>query len=205
MNNYKLKIDKLLYVTAFVSIIIIVGILYYKNIIEKNEILKVFGVQGSITAIIGVLWKWFKKYGWKLGVFQHFKTSLNIPPNLNGRWEGVFIRPEHVNPFKFIIEIEQTIDTIVLRTYSRRGGSSSVSSVYNLLTDELQSTFYLNYFWQAEVGKKKTKFNGYSMLKLIENKKERKLVGTYFTDREPAQTKGKTTIVWKSKQLKNEF
>lgn len=203
MNNYKLKINKLLIVSAFITIIIMVVGLYYLGLIEKAEVKKAFGINGTITVVVGFIWWWFKEYGWKTKFTQKFKTALNIPPNLNGRWEGVFKRPEHTESYPFVIEIEQTIDTIVINTYSRQGHSKS--SVYNILTNDLQSTFYLHYFWQAKAGKDKQIFSGYTMLKLIENDKEKKLTGSYFTDRKPKQTEGVTTVIWKSNKLKKEF
>jgi len=203
MNNYKLKIEKILTITIIVSIIIVVISLFMNNYIEKKEdILKVGGIYGTITMIIGALWYFLKNYGWKLSLFQYMKSISNIPPNLNGRWEGTFIRPEHTKPYPFVIEIEQTIDTIVLNTYTRNGNNSK-SSVYNILTNDLQSTFYLNYLWQG--GSKKSVFNGFTLLKLIEHKEGKKLVGSYFTDREPDQTKGELIVHWKTEELKKEF
>ena len=202
MNNYKLKINILLTITAFITIAIAVTSIYINGFIEKKDIIKVFGIYGTVTTIVGFIWLLFKKYGWKLRFFQHIKSTINIPPNLNGRWEGTFRRPEHTKPYPFVIEIEQTIDTIVLNTYTRNGNNSK-SSVYNILTNDLQSTFYLSYLWQG--GSKKSVFNGLTLLKLIEYKEGKKLVGSYFTDREPEQTKGELIVHWKTEELKKEF
>lgn len=205
MKNYKLKVAELLTISAILTMALAVFSIYLNGYIEGKDTWKVFGIYGTVSAIIGLVWKWFKNYGWKLKVFQHFKSLLNIPPNLNGRWEGEFKRPEHTDSYTFVIEIEQTIDTVVLNTYAGKDGSKS--SIYTILTNDLQSTFYLNYFWQAAVieGESKQIFNGYTMLKLIENEEERKLTGSYFTDREPTQTKGNVTVLWKGKKIKKEF
>jgi len=204
MNRYKLKIEKLLTVSTVITMVIIIISLYYNDFIEKNDIGKVAGVYGTITMIVGVIWWWFREHGWKHKIFQRVKSVVNIPPNLNGRWVGSFNRPEHDNTHPFVIEIEQTIDTLILNTYSRTGGSKS--SVYNILTNELQSTFHLTYLWTGKTSKNSNEhFYGYTMLKLIENDKDRKLVGTYFTDRAPDQTKGKITVYWKTNKLKKEF
>jgi len=202
MKNYRLKINTLLSVTVIITLIVLIISLYYNDFIERSDIFKVFGIYGTITAIVSIIWTWFRKKGWKIRLFQK-NNLINLPPDLTGRWEGTFIRPELENSYPFVIEIEQTIDTIVLNTYSRKGHSES--SVYNILTNELKSTFYLGYLWEGKAGKNSSiKFAGFTILKLIENKGNRKLTGTYFTDREP-QTKGKITVHWKSKQLKKEF
>jgi hypothetical protein len=49
------------------------------------------------------------------------------------------------------------------------------------------------------------RFQGYTMLNLLEHEKPRTLKGSYFTNFKPTQTRGGIELTWISKEMKRKF
>lgn len=162
----------------------------------------------SISILLGLGLTWVEKTLWKtrimrLPFFENYWT-----PVLEGRWEGKLIR-ENI-PHDFVIEIKQSFTSISCITYSRHSSSSAYASEI-LYNDQLKN-YQLIYYWhggtisvQKNTGDSNT-FDGLTVLDIIvEYGKVTRLKGTYFTNRQPKQTKGRLDLKFRQKELKNSF
>lgn len=145
-----------------------------------------------------------------------WKTKImNLPflenywtPILEGRWEGELIR-ENIS-HDFVIEIKQSFTSISCITYSRHSSSSAYAAEI-LYNDQLKN-YQLIYYWHAgttnaqENTGDSNSFDGFTVLDIIvESGIVTRLKGTYFTDRQPKQTKGTLDLKSRQKELKNSF
>lgn len=162
-----------------------------------------------MTIPLSLIWVYFENIGWRSKYFKCIRKFLNFPPDLRGRWEGVLDRINENDPHKFVIEIKQTMTKIQVNTYSRSGGS--VSIIDSVCTDKMEDDFILCYLWEGETKRLRAhsgesgKFSGYTMLKFINTKEEKKLKGDYFTNRKPEQTMGIIEVFWVGFELKKKY
>ncbi|PIE45353.1 MAG: hypothetical protein CSA45_03150 [Gammaproteobacteria bacterium] len=209
MKEYNLNLPLFITIIGILSALISVVVLMITGSLGYREVGQLAFNYSFITVPLAIIWYLFENYGWKSSWFVFLRKFLNIPPDISGRWEGTLDRVEENNPHGFVIEIKQTMTKLQVYTFSQNGKSESI--IDNIVTDKMEDDFQLTYLWEGNAGKltginyKGGKFKGYTILALIENEKERKLVGEYFTDREPSQTKGYINVIWKSDKLKKEF
>lgn len=209
MKEYKLNIPLFITIIGVLSALISVSILVFTGSLKTKEVGQLALNYSFITVPLAVIWYLFENFGWNSVWFKFLRKFLNIPPDISGRWEGTLDRIDENNPHGFVIEIKQTMTKLQVYTFSKNGKSESI--IDNIVTDKMKDDFQLTYLWEGHAGKLSGidysggKFKGYTALNLIENEEERKLVGEYFTDRAPSQTKGHISVVWKSAKLKNEF
>lgn len=209
MKEYKLNIPLFITIIGIISAIISVTILLMMNTINLKDVGQLALNYSFITVPLALIWFLFEQYGWKSKTFKFLMKFLNIPPNISGRWEGTINRIDENNPHGFVIEIKQTMTKLQVYTYSKNGKSESI--IDDIVTDKMKDNFQLTYLWEGNAGKltgldyKGGKFKGYTILELIENGKERKLKGEYFTDRAPKQTKGEIVVNWVGEKLKKEY
>lgn len=209
MIAYRLKIKTILTVSAIISIIIFSLVLLLNKIANFKELLEILAHYGAIVLPISGLWFAIENKLWYMRWLQNFKSIINIPPDFRGRWEGTIDRDDENDPHSFVFEIKQTLSRIQVCTYSNRSKSQSIFA--EITTDEFEDKFNLCFLWQgnaAAIEKKsipKGVFYGYSIMELFEKNEPKKLVGEYFTDRSPTQTKGKIELTWVSFELKGRF
>lgn len=202
MKSYNIKIKSIIVTTSLVSIVVFsafIWLIYPAEIERLGEILLHYGF---IILPATFLWVIIENYFWHLGWFQKlFRTALNIPPDMRGRWEGKLIRDEDQEAHSFVIEVHQTLTKLQVYTFADGGKSRSESYFANITSDEMEKKFTLCYLWYANASAIPNKnipmgsFYGFSMLELNEEEDSKELTGTYFTDRLP-QTKGIIEIKW---------
>lgn len=163
----------------------------------------------SIASIIlGALLYSLERYLWKTNIMNLPFLDAYWTPVLEGRWEGTLTRAGERIPF--VIEIRQSFNSISCITYSRNSSSSSIAA--ELLYNEQLKAYEFVYYWQAKTDHTQENtgdtniFHGYTVLTVvIKSQKVAKLKGSYFTDRQPRQTKGTLEMTVRRETLKNSF
>lgn len=172
---------------------------------------------GYVALVIGFLLKRLEKKLWKTKVVQKAIQCDLIDdywtPVIEGRWEGTLTRngiPDSGKKHAFVIEITQSFTAVSCVTFSEHSFSESLAA--EILYDEVRKRYQLIHYWQCKTtnvqpGTGDTNaFNGFTMLDIIKSDNgEMKLSGTYFTDRQPHQTKGTVEVKFVQKELKNSF
>jgi len=129
------------------------------------------------------------RYLWKIPFINRIIFKI---PNLNGEWEGVYVRNEDEERYSLKLKITQSLSKIII-------SSSSVNSTGKSISIEMVKNEYndvnLVYAWESKHNSlihpdTIEHMYGLSLLR-IENSDT--LSGTYFTNRTP-QTKGKCTF-----------
>lgn len=154
----------------------------------------------GLTLVNRVLWK---RKIMKFPLLEDYWT-----PVLEGRWKGTLARDNMLHDF--VLEIRQSFTSISCVTYSTHSSSSAYAA--EILYDEQLKVYKLIYYWQAKTTAVQSNtgdtnvFDGFTVLDIIvEAGCVTKLKGTYFTDRQPKQTKGTLNLTFEQKTLKNSF
>ncbi len=164
---------------------------------------------GFILAPITVLWIFIDRYLWHTSFLRAFRKSLNIPPDLRGRWEGTLENADGTAPQKFVIEVTQTLTAIKVHSYATVGHSASI--LCEISSDPNEENFTLCYLWEGTAHTDikdihhAERFQGYTILGLNEHEDPRQFRGSYFTNRKPVQTRGGIQLQWVSRELKRKF
>ena len=209
MKEFKLNLTFFLSAIALFSITVIGIVLIISNKYNWVDLINLLWNYGFVTIPLSLIWLYFEKVGWRSKFWAWFGKIMHFPPDIRGRWEGTIDRVGENNPHSFVIEIKQTMTKIQVYTYSSRGKSESIIDA--VASDKMEDDFTLCYLWEGETGLlpdqsiDSGKFKGYTMLNYIKNTDEKKLKGTYFTDRKPKQTMGNIEVFWKQKDLKKQF
>ena len=161
-----------------------------------------------VWIFISILWWAFDNYLWKVKWINK-ALSLNKElycPKISGRWEGALNRDG--KDHKFVIEIKQTYTNISCTTYSTHGHSKSLCA--ELLYDQQNDSYSLVYLWEGKTSKSpdgqdepSNYFKGTTILTISDDCKS--LIGSYFTDRRPKQTRGTISLDNRQDVLKNAF
>lgn len=175
---------------------------------QKADLNLISKAVSVISIILGVGSPFMEKKLWKTKIMKLPLLENYWTPILEGRWEGKLIR-ENV-PHDFVIEIKQSFTSISCITYSKHSSSSAYAAEI-LYNDQLQN-YQLIYYWhggttsvQENTGDSNS-FDGFTVLDIIiESGKATRLKGTYFTNRQPKQTKGTLDLCFRQKELKNTF
>ncbi len=94
-----------------------------QNILVIN--LPLFLEAPATIAIIGLLFVWYENYLWRVKPFRYIHNM----PNINGRYKGELISNYDTNrKFSIIFEIEQTLTSVDLMTYTE------IESSYTLIS-----------------------------------------------------------------------
>jgi hypothetical protein len=197
---------KIHWLIVFISAFIVAGfaVIFY---LAAGDILVLLGL--SLTLIIAsyLAWLYINNIGWRQKFFRMGGWLTSIP-DLRGRWIGELDRKDAIGAHRFVIEIQQTLTSIQVHTFSARGQSSSFTA--QIICDSQENHFQLVYTWigkggvlqgeQHEVGF----FYGTTILDFIESPTKR-LKGEYYTNRSPIQTKGRIEVVWQGYKALNAF
>jgi hypothetical protein len=128
---------------------------------------------------------------------------------MRGRWEGTLENADGSPTQKFVIEINQSLTNLRVHSFSSIGHSTSILT--EIAADSHEEHFMMGYLWQGEIitSIKDTHqgeiFNGYTMLNLHEHESPKTLVGSYFTNRKSAQSRGGISLNWVSLTTKKKF
>lgn len=207
MKSYKLDIKWIVAAVGILSLLIFSALLTIFNIANLHNLGEILLHYGLIIAPISVLWILLDKYLWHTKLFQMAKKSMNIPPDLRGRWEGMLENADGSPPQKFAIEVRQTLTTIHVHSYSPIAHSASI--LCEIATSSQEEIFTLCYLWQGTIHQtikdlhQGENFYGYTMLDFNTYDSSRVLKGSYFTNRKGAQTRGGIMLTWVSMKLKH--
>lgn len=165
-------------------------------------------VVGVISLAFGLSLTLIEKVLWKTKIMKFPLLEDYWTPVLEGRWKGTLTRDG--KPHGFVLEIRQSFTSISCVTYSTHSSSSAYAT--EILYDEQLKSYKLIYYWQAKTTTVQANtgdtniFSGFTVLDIIvESGNVTKLKGTYFTDRQPTQTKGTLNLAFEQKTLKNSF
>lgn len=211
MKSYKLNIAVIIATVGLLSLILFSLVLLSLQIAEMYSLGMLLLHYGFIIAPISILWVVSDHYLWHTKLFQSMRKPLNIPPDLRGRWEGMLENADGSAPQRFVIEVKQTLSTLIVYSFSTIGHSASILS--EIASSEHEDTFTLCYLWQGEVSNNtsvkdfhhKNTFYGYTMLHLHELERPKILKGSYFTNHEPSQTRGGIYLTWVSHMIKEKL
>lgn len=209
MKPYKLNLKSVIGIVGLLSLVIFSIVLVLLGEAEIGHIGETLLHYGYIIAPVSILWVSLDNYFWHTKLFQSIRKSLNIPPDLRGRWEGTLENADESQPQKFVIEVKQTLTSIRVHSFSAIANSKSILT--EIASDGHEEHFMIGYLWQGEIGSSGKEmhqgevFQGYTMLNLDEHETPGSLQGSYFTNRKTAQTRGVIQLKWVSYDLKKRF
>ncbi|MCC7402586.1 MAG: hypothetical protein IT214_13990 [Chitinophagaceae bacterium] len=209
MKAYKLNIKTIVVIVGILSLVIYSLVLVIFHIAKTEDLGETLLHYGYIIAPVSILWVMLDRYLWHTRLFQVLRKSLNIPPDLRGRWEGKLENSDGSPAQKFVIEVRQTLTSLKVHSYSAI--SPSLSILCEIATDTHEENFTLCFLWEGQTHTdikdmhQGIRFQGYTMLNLLEHEKPRMLKGSYFTNFKPNQTKGGIELAWVSKEIKGKF
>ena len=209
MKSYKLNIEVIIVTGGIFSLLIFSLILIVFHRISMNSIAVILIDYAYIIAPISLSWILTDRYLWHTKIFQKIRKSVNIPPDIRGRWEGTLENENGSATQKFVIEIKQTLTTLNVFSYSTI--ARSVSILPEIAISENEDNFTLCYLWDGKMNisikdiHHEEHFHGYTILHLHEYEKPKVLKGFYFTNRLSMQTRGGIQLEWVSKDLKRKL
>jgi SMODS-associating 2TM, beta-strand rich effector domain len=209
MKPYRLNLKSVIGIVGLLSLIIFSVFLVLLKEAKMGNIGETLLNYSYIIAPVSILWVSLDNYLWHTKFFQSIRKSLNIPPDLRGRWEGILENIDGSPPQKFVIEIKQKLTSIMVHSFSEIANSTSILS--EIASDTHEEHFMLGYLWQGIISDSTKEihqgevFQGYTMLNLNENENPKTLQGTYFTNRKGMQTRGGIRLTWTSYLLKKKF
>ncbi len=209
MKSHRLNLKVLIVAVGVLSLFIFSAILIISGTAKMEGLGEVLLHYGLIIAPISILWGFLDLYLWHTWIFQSMRNTLNIPPDLRGRWEGTLENADGSDPQKFVIEAKQTLTALKIYSFSPIAHSASILA--EIASSVNEERFTLCFLWQGEVHSsiidihQKERFNGYTMLDLHEHESPKELKGSYFTNRRSAQTRGGIHLKWVSRELKKRF
>jgi len=209
MKPYKLNVKAIIGIVGLLSLLIFSIVLVVFDEVKLENIGETLLHYGYIIAPVSILWYLLDHYLWYTSLFQSIHKTLNIPPDLRGRWEGTLENADGSKPQKFVIEVKQTLSSIKVHSFSSVGHSSSILT--EIASDGHEEHFMLGYLWQGEINTsikdmhQGNVFYGYTMLYFHEKETPKVLKGTYFTNLKPKQTRGGIKLEWVSLKLKRKY
>lgn len=202
MDNFNLR-----YVKPGVFILIcgiITLILFFANKYLSTH----WGVSFSVFSIIGGLFIFINKYCWNRRPF----IWLYCVPDFSGSYEG-FITYEYKNEkcekitdtLEHTKVIKQNGSDLIINSWTKDKDSkisSKSTSIEASIVKEKDGGFSIIYNYRNE-GNSELEFSPYygtEVLQFLEIENKKHLVGTYYTQRLPFQTKGKIDLEFKNKK-----
>lgn len=209
MKSHKLNIKIVIGIVGVMSLFTFSLVLIVFHIASMESLGEILMHYGFIIAPVSILWVMFEKYLWHTRLFQSMRKSLNISPDIRGRWEGTLENADGSPAQKFVIEVKQSLTLLKVHSYSTIGHSASV--LCEIATDTHEESFTLCYLWEGETNTdlkdmhQGERFQGYTMLNLYEHETPKALKGSYFTNRKSGQSRGGIILKWISLDLKRKF
>ncbi|HYM94127.1 MAG TPA: hypothetical protein VET23_08315 [Chitinophagaceae bacterium] len=209
MKSHKLNIKVVIGIVGALSLFLFSLVLIGFGIADKEKVGEMLLHYGYIIAPVSILWVLFDQYLWHTRLFQSMRKSLNISPDIRGRWEGTLENADGSSVQKFVIEVKQTLTMLKVYSYSTIAHSRGV--LCEIASDTHEESFTLCYLWEGEIHTdikdihQGERFQGYTMLNLFEHETPKMLKGSYFTNRKSMQTRGGIQLTWVSNDLKRKF
>jgi len=206
MDKYNLRYLK---PSAFIFICVVLGV---SLIAANNYINSHWGISISVFAVIGSLFGLINNYLWNI---RPFRWMYNVP-DFSGRYEGTLFyefRNENCEVVSGRLEhikvVAQNGSDVVISSWTKQkdGAMSSKStSIEASIKKENDGNFSLiyNYLNDGNFELGFAPHYGTEVLKLIENGEGNHLVGKYYTERLPFQTKGRIDLKLTGKKMYHE-
>lgn len=206
MEKYNLRYLK---PSAFIFICVVLGI---SLITASNYINSHWGISVSVFAVIGALFGIINSYLWNK---KPFCWMYNVP-DFSGRYEGTLyyeFRNEKCEVISGLLEhikvvIQNGSDVVINSWTKQKDGamSSKSTSIEASIVKEKDGTYSLiyNYLNDGDFELGFSPHYGTEVLKLIENGEGKHLVGKYYTERLPFQTRGKLDLKLTNKKMYHE-
>jgi hypothetical protein len=138
----------------------------------------------SISGVYCLLFYLFNNFFWKWSIFKKF--NIIVADDLNGSWKGVAKSSydDFNNDIDVVLNIEQKATSIIVQGIFDK--SKSISLNANFGKSEVDNSVALFYFFRNEPNydAKKTMATHEGSVKLIYNKKEEALEGSYYSGRD---------------------
>lgn len=206
MEKYNLRYLK---PSAFIFICVVLGV---SLIAANNYVNSHWGISVSVFAVIGTLFGIINSYLWNK---KPFCWMYNVP-DFSGRYEGTLsyeFRNEKCEVVSGIFEhikvVKQNGSDVVINSWTKQKDgtiSSKSTSIEASIVKEKDGTLSLIYNYLND-GNFELGFSphyGTEVLKLIENGDGKHLVGKYYTERLPFQTRGKLDLKFTNKKMYHE-
>jgi hypothetical protein len=199
-NLRYLKSSAIIYVIGF----LVIALYWASNYIDNR-----WDISISVFAIVLGLLAFINKWLWNKKPF----CWLYCVPDFSGRYQGTIFcefrneKNENISTnLEHIKIINQNGSDVIINSWTRQKDgpiSSKSTSIEASIIKEKDGTYSLIYNYLNE-GNCESGFNphyGTEVLKLIENESEKKLIGRYYTERLPFQTRGKIDMNYINKNL----
>ncbi|MFZ2906279.1 MAG: hypothetical protein WAZ98_08760 [Cyclobacteriaceae bacterium] len=196
--------------SAFIFICVMLGL----SVLVANQFINNhWGVSISVFAVVGGVFGFINSQLWNIRPFSWMYSV----PDFSGRYEGV-LRYEYMNDkgetisdtLPHIKVIVQNGSDVVVNSWTKKkdGEMSSKSvSIDATIEKKRDGTFTLIYNYLND-GNSPLGFSphyGTEVMTIVENGDGRHLIGKYYTERQPYQTKGKIDLKYVSKDLTHEI
>lgn len=195
---------------AFIFICVLLGVsLFVANRFLNSH----WGVSVSVFAVVGGLFGIVNLHLWNVKPFS-FMYSV---PDFSGRYVGTLLyefRNETCGVVSDTLEhikvISQNGSDVVVNSWTKKKDgtvSSKSTSIEASIVKEKDGTFSIifNYLNEGNFELNYAPHYGTEILHLVENGDGIHLVGKYYTERMPYQTKGKVNLKFSSKELHHEI
>ncbi|MDD3875560.1 MAG: hypothetical protein PHT69_03005 [Bacteroidales bacterium] len=206
MEKYNLRYLK---PSAFIFICVVLGV----SLIAANKYINShWGISFSVFAVIGALFGIINSYLWNK---KPFCWMYNVP-DFSGRYEGTLyyeFRNEKCEVVSGILEhikvVTQNGSDVVINSWTKQKDgtmSSKSTSIEASIVKEKDGSFSLihNYLNDGNFELGFSPHYGTEVLKSIENEEGKHLVGKYYTERLPFQTRGKLDLKLTNKKMYHE-
>src|SRR5436305_14762948 len=118
MKPYKLNLKMIVAGVGLFSLLVFSLILLTFHIAKSESVQELLLEYGYIIAPTSLLWILADKYLWHTKLFQSMRSPINIPPDIRGRWEGTLENADGSETQRFVIEVKQTLTTLVVHTFT---------------------------------------------------------------------------------------
>jgi hypothetical protein len=193
--------------------IVICAVLALSLFAANKYLLAHWGISFSVFALIGGLFSLVNSYLWNVRPFSWMYDLVDF----TGKYEGELIFELKDGNGKTVVDklyhikvIKQNGSDVVVRSWTRLpDGSISTNSVSveSSIVKDKDGLFslYHNYSNKGNSKLGLSLHHGTEILTIIKKEGVKYLVGNYYTDRQPTQTKGTVELKYVSKNLTHEI
>lgn len=208
------KID--MYIKIYIVIFVVVFVLYWLLsllLFDHNVLSEVNTIWHSLTASFTVslfVIAWFNKSLWKCRICR--RLGLISIPIIEGRWEGSLYSTwnNFTVPFKFVVEIRQSLFNVSISCYSDDSVISSIISGFSYDAHELGNLASMMYIYRSKPikihdNKFREHYGTGSMILGRSKAQVRTLYGVYYNNPHERPTYGYFEVQYVGKELHDSF
>src|ERR1700733_1736395 len=195
MKSYRLNIENIIVITSITTMLVFATIMLIFHWAELEKLWELVLHYGLIIIVPTLLWKSIENYFWRVSWFRKlFRSLINIPPDLRGRWEGKIDQDKKdTTSITFVLEINQTLTRTHIDTYLGRNISHSHFATITT-RDEFNKLFTVCYLYEADSSS--GIFYGFTYLDFNDEDGQKELRGNYFSEKKPVQSRDEINLKW---------